>query len=108
MIEKYPNRKIVIVSNRRGNSKFRHKVKAFLEGVVTNTMYGKKFYDMHLKREELGDQDFEFARKNPNVLLIHAPDDCPVRPSTRDRKTIKIAMEMGMKEGLRIKEFLGI
>jgi len=108
LLDKYPDKRIVIVSNRRGDSKFRHKIKSFFEGIMAWLMYGKGFYKMFMERDKLADNDIWLAKNNKNVLLIYASDDCPVRPSTTNGKKLEIAYEMGRKAGLGIKDFLGI
>jgi len=106
LLKKNPDLPIIIVMNETIKHKFRHRVKAFLEGLGANPMYEAPLFKIFQKREKLIRSDFALAEKTKRVLIVHPPSNSPTRPRTACKQDLLRTYKAGKKAAFDIPKFL--
>ena len=105
-LDKYPDKKIVIISNGNIRRQFKHYVKSFFEALAAISVYGFKAMEYFIKSEFQLRKDIAYAKRSKNVLFIYPPQNNPTTLSTTDPEKLKVTYKMGMREAKKIKELL--
>jgi len=105
-LDKYPNNKIVIVSNTDIKRKVKHYVKSLFESLAAMSSYGPKCMADFIKGEFQLRRDIKYAQRTKNVLFIYPPKNNPSNVATTDPKKLKKTYKLGMKEAEKVRELL--
>ncbi len=106
LVKKYPERKIIYISNSKKPKTLRCFIEASFAGLITSLMYGKDFFQVFINREKKTRKDLLFGQSNSNVLIIRPPGNSSTGPKTKDRKALQETYRMGRQEGQKILDFL--
>jgi predicted patatin/cPLA2 family phospholipase len=108
LVEKYPESKIIYISNNKEPKALPCFIKAFFAGSITSLMYGKDFFRVFINREKKTKKDLLFAKSSSNILIIRPPENSLAKPRTKNREILQETYEMGRREGQKVLDFLKV
>ncbi len=106
LINKYPNRKIVVILNEPINRGLRHYVKNFVEGFVSSLYpYNISLFKIFNQREGRIRKDIKTCQNNNNILLVYPNFIGRTRPRTTKLSVLKKTFDQGMIDSKKIINF---
>lgn len=107
LLNKYPDRKILIVLNEPIVRGFRHHLKNLIEGIVSGLYpYKISLFRFYKNRESLIRKDIEICLKNKNILLLYPNLNNRTRPRTTDSSRVKETFDSGVSDSRKIIDFI--
>lgn len=107
LLNKYPNRKIVVIINEPIKRGLRHYFKNFIEGAVSSLYpYKISLFKILLARENIIRKDIQLCLENKNILLLYPNFIGRSRPRTTKLAVIKRTFEQGLEDSKKIISFI--
>jgi predicted patatin/cPLA2 family phospholipase len=106
LLEKYFDRKIVVVINYNPTYSFIDWIKDFIEGSVAKPMFEPSLFRLYISRKRLIEEELKLIKSNKNILLIEASKDSPTSQYTTDTMKLMKTYNMGLIAGKSILPFL--
>ncbi len=106
LLQKYPNRKIVVVLNEPIHRGFRHYLKNFIEGLVSSLYpYKISLFSLYQNRENLIRKDIKICLENKNILLLYPDFSKRTRPRTINTSVVRETFQRGYSDSDKVINF---
>src|SRR3989338_3128310 len=107
LLDKYPDRKIVVILNEPIKRGFRHYLKNFLEGTVSGLYpYNISLYKMFMNRENLIRKDIQICLSDERILLLYPNLKNRARPRTTDPLVLQQTFNLGLEDAKKVIDFI--
>ena len=107
LLDKYPDRKIVVILNEPIKRGFRHYLKNFLEGTVSGLYpYNISLYKMFMNRENLIRKDIQICLSDERILLLYPNFKNRARPRTTDPLVLQQTFNLGLEDAKKVIDFI--
>lgn len=107
LLDRYPNRKIVVVLNEPIERGIRHYIKNWVEGTVGSLYpYDISLFDLFIQREKQLRSDIKLCLRNENVLLLYPNFSSRARPRTTSPTILKATFSGGINDSEKVDWFI--
>ena len=108
IVEQNPTSKIIVVFNLSIHRNIGHKLKNFIEGIISDPMYPGTFSKCFMQREKSVRKSLSLAMREERIMIVHPSKDNLVQSWILDETKLKKLYNEGIKTSESIMNFINL